>query len=194
MSTKKILIINGHPNAESYNTALAKAYTQGANISGAEVKEIHVGELDFDPNLAFGYQKRMDLEPNLLDAQQQILWAEHIVWVYPIWWGGLPALLKGFIDRTFLPGFAFQKRENSVWWDKLLTGKTARIICTLDQPAWYFWLINGRPAYWAMKKMTLEFCGIKPVSVTTIGPIRLSKQTYREEWITKVQRLGEQNA
>ena len=191
---KKILIINGHPNAESYNAALAKAYKQGALSSGAEVKEINVGELNFNPNLAFGYQKRMELEPDLRDAQEKILWADHLVWVYPIWWGGIPAILKGFIDRTFLPDFAFKYRENSVWWDKLLAGKSARIICTLDQPAWYFWLVNRRPAYWAMKKMTLEFCGINPVKVTTIGPIQNSKDTYRQDWIAKIQRLGQENA
>lgn len=87
----------------------------------------------------------------------------------------------GGFDRAFLPGFAFQKRENSLWWDKLLTGKSARIIFTLDQPAWYYRIINGRPGYYAVKKMTLEFCGIRPVRTTTIGPIRLSKDSYRAE-------------
>lgn len=190
MPNKKILIINGHPDAESYNAALADTYRQAALSSGAEVRVINVRDLQFNPNLQFGYRKRTELEPDLLAAQDDIRWAEHLVWVYPVWWGGLPALLKGFIDRVFLPGFAFQKRENSVWWDKLLTNKTARIVCTLDQPAWYYWLVNGRPGYYAMKKMTLEFCGIKPVKVSTIGPIRLSKDSYRQAWLAKIQALG----
>jgi putative NADPH-quinone reductase len=190
MPSKKILIINGHPDAESYNAALADTYRQAAQSSGAEVRVINVRDLQFNPNLQFGYRQRTELEPDLLAAQDDIRWAEHLVWVYPVWWGSLPAILKGFIDRVFLPGFAFQKRENSVWWDKLLTGKTARIICTLDQPAWYYWLVNGRPSYYAMKKMTLEFCGIKPVKVSTIGPLRLSKDSYRQAWLAKIQALG----
>ncbi len=190
MPSKKILIINGHPDAESYNAALADTYRQAAQSSGAEVRVINVRDLQFNPNLQFGYRKRTELEPDLLAAQDDIRWADHLVWVYPVWWGSLPAILKGFIDRVFLPGFAFQKRENSVWWDKLLTGKTARIICTLDQPAWYYWLVNGRPSYYAMKKMTLEFCGIKPVKVSTIGPLRLSKDSYRQAWLAKIQALG----
>ena len=125
---KKILIINGHPDAESFNAALAEAYKKGAIESGAEVKEIVVRELQFNPNLQFGYRKRTELEPDLLEAQAKIKWAEHLVWIYPVWWGSLPAILKGFIDRTFLPGFAFEKIENSVWWDKLLKGKSERII------------------------------------------------------------------
>ncbi|CAG5007344.1 hypothetical protein DYBT9275_04025 [Dyadobacter sp. CECT 9275] len=187
---KKVLIINGHPDKESYSSALANAYKKGAIRAGAEVREIILANLEFNPNLGFGYRKRTDLEKDLLDAQQLITWAEHIVWVYPIWWGGLPALLKGFIDRVFLPGFAFARRENSLWWDKLLTGKSARIINTLDQPAWYYWLVNGRPGYHAMKKMTLEFCGIKPVRTTTIGPLRLSTESFRTSWLHKVEKLG----
>ena len=190
---KKILIINGHPDAESFNAALAEAYKKGAIESGAEVKEIVVRELQFNPNLQFGYRKRTELEPDLLDAQAKIKWAEHLVWIYPVWWGSLPAILKGFIDRTFLSGFAFQKRENSVWWDKLLTGKSARIISTLDQPAWYYWLVYRQPSNNAMKKLTLQFIGINPVKITNIGPLRLSKESYRLNWLRRIEKLGFEN-
>lgn len=190
---KKILIINGHPDNESFNFALAQAYKKGALSSGSEVKEIIIRDLDFNPNLQYGYRKRTDLEPDLIDAQEKIRWANHLVWVYPVWWGSIPAIMKGFIDRVFLPGFAFQKRENSVWWDKLLTNKSARIISTLDQPPWYYWLVYGEPSNKAMKKLTLQFSGIKPVRVTTTGPIRLSKESFRKKWIQKVEKLGEQN-
>jgi NAD(P)H dehydrogenase (quinone) len=188
---KKILIINGHPDAESFNFAISEAYKKGAKKAGAEIKELVIRDLNFNPNLQFGYRKRTELEPDLIDAQQKIKWADHVVWIYPVWWGSLPAILKGFIDRTFLPGFAFQKRENSVWWDKLLTGKSARIISTLDQPAWYYWLIYRHPSNNAMKKLTLEFTGFSPVKVTTIGPIRLSKDTFRQNWLEKIEKLGE---
>lgn len=187
---RKILIINGHPDKESYCFALARAYKAGALQSGAEVREIVVADLSFNPNLQYGYRKRTELEPDLWEAREKIAWADHLVWVYPVWWGSLPAILKGFVDRVFLPGFAFRKRENSVWWDKLLTGKTARIISTLDQPAWYYWLVYRQPSHNAMKKLTLEFCGIKPVHITTIGPIRLSKDTYRKKWLEKIETLG----
>jgi NAD(P)H dehydrogenase (quinone) len=190
---KKILIINGHPDRESFNFALAESYKKGAIASGADVKEINIRDLNFNPNLQYGYRKRTELEPDLLDAQEKIKWAEHLVWIYPVWWGSVPAIMKGFIDRVFLPGFAFQKRENSVWWDKLLTNKTARIISTLDQPAWYYWLVYKRPSHNAMKKLTLHFCGISPVYTTTIGPIRLSKEKYRIKHLLKVEKLGMKN-
>lgn len=193
MARKKILIINGHPDKESFNFGLAEAYKNGALTSGAEVKEIVVREINFNPNLQYGYRKRTDLEPDLLDAQEKINWAEHLVWIYPVWWGSIPALLKGFIDRVFLPGFAFKKRENSLWWDKLLKNKSARIISTLDQPAWYYWLMYRQPSHYAMKKLTLEFCGISPVKITTIGPIRLSEEAFRKKWLKKIEKIGQQN-
>jgi NAD(P)H dehydrogenase (quinone) len=188
--SKKILIINGHPDQQSFCFALAQAYQAGALAAGAEVQEIVVRELNFSPNLKFGYRQRTELEPDLCAAQEKIKWATHIVVIYPVWWGSVPAILKGFLDRTMLPGFAFQKRANSVWWDKLLTGKTGRIIATLDQPAWYYWLVYGQPSTNALKKLTLEFCGIKPVGTTTIGPIRLSKESYRAKWLQKIEKLG----
>lgn len=190
MSGKKVLIINGHPDAESFNFALSAAYKKGALRAGAEVKEITVRELNFNPNLQYGYRQRTELEPDLLAAWEKITWAEHLVFVYPVWWGSVPAILKGFLDRVFLPGFAFRKRENSLWWDKLLTNKTARILSTLDQPAWYYWLVYRQPSHHAMKKMTLEFCGIKPVRITTIGPVRLSKDLFRKKWLNKIEKLG----
>lgn len=187
---KKIALINGHPNHESFNFALAEAYKKGAENSGAEIKEIIIRDLDFNPNLQFGYQKRMDLEPDLLKAWEIIQWADHLVWVHPVWWGGLPAITKGFIDRLFLPGLAFKYRENSVWWDKFLKGKTAHIITTIDQPGWYYRMFYGRPSINQLKKSTLEFCGVKPVKVTYIGIIKNSKEEQRQKWIEKVYSLG----
>ncbi len=187
---KKIAIINGHPNKDSFNFGVAAAYKEGAAESGAEIKEIVIAKLNFNPNLQFGYQKRMELEPDLLNAWEIIQWADHLVWVHPVWWGGFPALMKGFIDRLFLPGFAYKYRENSVWWDKLLKGKTAHIITTLDQPGWYYRLMYGRPSVNQLKKSILGFCGVKTKKVTYIGIVRDSKEDQRRKWLGKVKELG----
>ena len=187
---KKIVIINGHPNKDSFNFGVAESYRLGAAETGAEVKEIVIRDLNFNPNLQFGYQKRMELEPDLMKAWEIIQWADHLVWVHPVWWGGFPALMKGFIDRLFLPGMAYKYRENSVWWDKLLKGKTAHIMTTLDQPGWYYRLFFGRPSVNQLRKSILEYCGVKPVKVTYIGIIRNSKEEQRAQWLKKVKELG----
>ena len=188
---KKILIINGHPDAESFNYGLSEAYKKGAAKSGADIMEINIRELDFNPNLQYGYRKRTELEPDLLEAQDKLKWADHLVWIYPVWWGSVPAMMKGFLDRVLLPGFAFNKRKDSLWWDKCFTGKTARIICTLDQPAWYYRWVYGRPSHNAMQKVTMNYIGVRKVRITAIGPIRLSKEEFREKWLKKVEKLGQ---
>lgn len=188
--SKKILLINGHPNKDSFNFGIAAAYRKGAESSGAEIREIVIAELDFNPNLVFGYQKRTELEPDLLNAWEKIQWADHLVWIHPVWWGGLPAITKGFIDRLFLPGFAFQYRENSSFWDKLLKGKTAHIITTLDQPGWFYRFYFRRPSVNQLKRSVLQFCGVSPVKVSYIGTIKNSKSEMREKWLKNVENWG----
>lgn len=190
---KKILIINGHPNPSSFNFGIAESYLKGAIASGAEVETITIAALNFNPNLQFGYQQRTELEPDLLESWEKIKRADHLVWIHPVWWGGLPAITKGFIDRLFLPGMAFQYRENSVWWDKLLKGKTAHIITTLDQPGWYYRFSYGRPSVNQLKKSTLEFCGVKPVKVSYIGIIKIATDFQREKWLQEVYDFGLKN-
>lgn len=187
---KKILIINGHPDKESFNFALSESYKKGAEKSNATIELINIRELDFNPNLEFGYRKKSELEPDLLDAQAKLKWADHVVWIYPVWWSSVPAIMKGFIDRILLPGFAFKKRKNSLFSDKCLTGKTGRIICTLDQPFWYYKWVYGNPSHKAMKKGTLKYIGINKVQITTIGPIRFSNDKFRAKWLAKIENLG----
>ena len=124
---KKILIFNGHPNTGSFCHSLALAYQKGAGEGAAEIQQISLDSLEFNPNLKFGYSKISELEPALIEAQNKIKWADHIVFVYPNWWGGMPAVMKGFFDRTFLPGFAFKYRKDSPLPEKLLSGKQIQI-------------------------------------------------------------------
>ncbi|HCC93322.1 MAG TPA: NAD(P)H dehydrogenase, partial [Flavobacteriaceae bacterium] len=109
---KKIVVINGHPDKESFNSAIAQTYITSAISLGAEVRYITIGELDFNPNLQFGYRKRMELEPDLVKALEDLHWSEHQVWIHPMWWLGMPAIMKGFFDRVFLPSIAFKINKN----------------------------------------------------------------------------------
>ncbi|MFT3737580.1 MAG: NAD(P)H-dependent oxidoreductase [Breznakibacter sp.] len=188
---KNILIINGHPDKESFCHQLAVSYQKGAIASGAKCELLNLFELRFDPILHHGFRKRTELEPDLVAAQQKIKNADHLVWVYPTWWGTYPALLKGFIDRVFLPKFAFKYRENSPFWDKLLTGKSARLIVTMDSPLFYNWLVYKNAGHVSMKRAILEFCGIKPVKVTAFAPVKSSSETQRDKWIERVNKLGQ---
>lgn len=187
---KKILVINGHPNSDSFNGALAERYSSGAKTAGHTVKLIHLGHLEFDPILHKGYKEIQELEPDLLQIQKDILWADHLVIVFPMWWGTVPALLKGFLDRTFLPGFAFKYHKKDPFWDKLLKGRTGRIIFTTDAPGWWNFLINRDPAIHMMKTSVLKFSGITPVGVTQLTEIKNRTPEVLGGYLNKVYKLG----
>ena len=184
--SKNITIILGHPNAVSYCGDLAQAYAQAAKEAGHTVRLFKLGEIAFDPTLHHGYSKRQELEPGLKEIQDAITWANHLVFVYPIWWGSMPALLKGLFDRVFLSGYAFKYRENSQFWDKLLTGRSAHVIATMDTPPWYYRWAYKMPGHNQIKKTILEFCGIKPVKITSLGPVRYAKPVQREKWLKEI--------
>ncbi|KFM95936.1 MAG: NAD(P)H-dependent oxidoreductase [Paenibacillus macerans] len=186
-----VLVITGHPDPQSFCSALSHAYMEAAaSEKGANVRELDLSRMSFEPNLKYGYRKRMELEEDLLKAQELIRWADHLVFVYPIWWGTMPAVLKGFFDRVFLPGFAYKYRDNSPLWDKLLKGKTAHLLVTMDTPPWYNRWIYRRAGHRVMKRNILGFCGIKTVRITEFSPVSSSTEAMRAKWLEKSRKLG----
>jgi putative NADPH-quinone reductase len=190
----RILVILGHPAATSFCAALAGTYTLSAKNAGHEVRVLRLSELDFDPILHNGYTQAHPLEPDLLSAQADILWATHLTFVFPIWWGGIPALMKGFIDRIFLPGFAFKYRAGKAFPDKLLAGRTAHLLVTLDTPPWYFRWFYRMPGIHQMRKTTLAFCGIKPLKTLLFGPLLGSTPAQRDRWLKQAGDLSEKGS
>jgi len=188
--SKRILVILGHPSDTSFCRAIADSYIKGAESSGNEVRLLCLGKLSFDPVLHEGYAGIQTLEPDLTSAQSSISWAQHIVFVYPTWWGAMPALLKGFIDRTFLPGFAFKYRKGSAFWDRLLAGRSAHLLVTMDSPPWYYRWVARMPGHNQMKRAILGFCGIKPVSISNFGPVKGSSPQQREKWLIQTTQFG----
>lgn len=187
---KNILVIQAHPDKGSFVSELAQRYAQAAMTAGADCHLVHLADLTFDLSLKNGYKQPTELEPDLVTMQEKISLANHLVFVYPTWWGTYPALLKGFIDRIFLPGFAFKYRKDSLFWDKLLNGKSARLITTMDTPGWYYKLIYRSPGHNSLKHSILEFCGVKPVKITSFRPIKTSNLNQREKWLREVENLG----
>lgn len=188
---ERILIVNGHPDAKSFGGRLASRYALGATQAGAEVRQVALRDIKFDPILHAGYRKIQPLEPGLVAIQQDILWADHLVFVYPVWWGTMPALLKGFLDRVFLPGFAFRFHgPRSYRWKGLLSGRSARLIITMDGPPSIVRLLFRDPAVHMMKGMTLEFCGIRPVRVMYVGSVKRSSRARRLLWEMQAEDLG----
>jgi len=184
---KKILVLSGSPREGSFSERLAATYVEHAE-SKHEVRFHKVSEMNFNSNLESYNQQ--SLESDLEAFQNSVSWANHLVVVSPIWWGALPAKLKGVFDRTFLPGFAYKFEPGKMVQRKLLAGKTARIIFTMDTPVWYYKLYQRAPALHQLKITTLEFCGFKKVKSNMFGPIIKASDKAKSDWLDRVQLLG----
>ncbi len=192
----KILIINGHPAKNSFCDAISKTYAETAAGKGKEVAVLNLYDLDFNLNFTGSYNREMHTgdEKDLLQAREKIIWAQHLVIVHPVWWGSVPALLKGFLDRVLIPGFAFKYKKNSPFWDKLLSGRTATLIYTADTPVWYYNLVYRAPSVNMMRDRVLGFCGIKTRSILGFGSLRFSNDGQRKKWLHKVEKLASKEA
>lgn len=188
--TAKLFIWVGHPSEDSLSHGMADAYTRGAESEGAEIRRMNLHDMDFDPDLTDAYRQRKDHEACLEEWRENILWCNHTCWAYPQWWGGMPAKMKGVLDRAFLPGFAMNYHEDDPWWDKLLKGRSGDILLTSDSPAWFDGLMYGRPAVKQVKKMVLEFSGIKPVRALQVGTVKGAKQAKIDSWLRKAYNMG----
>ncbi|MXV63289.1 NAD(P)H dehydrogenase [Natronorubrum sp. JWXQ-INN-674] len=187
-----VLCILGHPRPDSFCGALADAYRDGADEAGAAVRELAVADLEFDPDVHAESPTDQPLEDDLQTAQRDIEWADHLVFVYPNWWGTMPARLKGFFDRVFEPGFAFAEYEDGegAGHEELLDDKTAELIVTMDMPPWVYRWIYRQPGTNAVKHATLGYAGVRTTRVTELGPIESSTLEEREEWLAEVEALG----
>ena len=189
MTKKKILVLLGHPNKESTSGYLANEYERGAREVGHDVKRTNIGDLNFDPILHKGYREIQALEPDLLSLQEEIRWAEHIAIFYPNWWGAMPALMKGMIDRMWLPGFGFRFNKDGFGWMKLLKGRSSRVVVTMDTHPFLARILFGDTSN-EIKKCVLEFSGISPVSLTRIGPVKTMSERKKKYWMEKIFNFG----
>ena len=189
---RRILIINGNPARQrsSFSSALAQAYHDGAIEAGHMVHTVRLADLAFDPILHEGYQGVQPAEPDIAAVQAQITWAQHVVFIYPMWQFGIPALVKGFCERAFTPGFAYNVKAKNPMQAALLRGRSARLIQTMGMPQAFYEIVfraHGGKAF----RSLLSFCGFNPVRATYLGMIEQG-QTTRERHLARVRRLGGQ--
>ncbi|MCR4284241.1 MAG: NAD(P)H-dependent oxidoreductase [Parcubacteria group bacterium] len=187
---KKVTVILGHPSRESFCGSIMQSYIDGAKESGKEVREVYIGDLKFDPILWKGYSSIQELEEDLKKAQEDMRWADHLVFVYPTWWGGMPALMKGFVDRVFLPGFGFKFNKGQPYPDRLLSGKSAHLIVTMDNKQKISEKLFGAPSVVALKKIVLEFCGVNPVDIKIISSLRKFNDEKKQELLSDIKNIG----
>jgi putative NADPH-quinone reductase len=188
---RRISIIQGHPDASGRRLchALADAYAGGAEDAGHEVRRVEVAGLEF-ALLRTQAEFETGTAPSDIEmAQEAIAWAGHLVIVYPLWLGTMPALLKGFLEQAFRPGFAFDTRPKS-WSGRPLKGRSARIVVTMGMPAlvyrWYF----GAHSLKSLERNILGFCGIRPIRESLFGMVEAASDARRRKWLARLRAQG----
>lgn len=186
-----VLLILGHPRKDSLCAALCDAYREGAIQAGARVETLVLADLAFDPNVRVESPEQQRYEPDIIHARELIDRADHLVFVYPTWWGTMPALLKGFLDRVITPDFAFRFIDDSPSdWERLWTGKSAQIITTMDTPPPVYRWLYRQPGNNAMRHATLGFCGVTPVRTLVFGSVKASTPLQYKTWLERARRCG----
>ncbi len=188
----KIAIVVGNPKRDSYCEALGKAYLRGAESGGHEAKLFLLADMTFDAILREGYRREQPLEPDLVAAREALRASEHMVFVFPLWCGDMPAIMKGFIERIMQPDLlVVQASHGSARW-KIFKGKSARIVMTMGMPGWFYRWYYGAHALKLLKRNILHFAGVKPVRSTVYGMIEAVGDETRRQWMREVEALGHQ--
>lgn len=188
--TLHVLVLDGHPDDGRLITYLLDHYAASLN-KDAVVERVAVRDLAFDPSLRRGYGADQSWEPDLERVAAAIDACDHLVVGFPLWWGSEPTVLKGLLDRILLPGFAFRYHRDNPFWDRLLVGRSADLIITMDTPPWYLRAIYGDPVSRRWRHQVLGFCGFNPIRILRLGPTRRGGTARRlPAWRVEVERTA----
>ncbi|CDN53939.1 NAD(P)H dehydrogenase (Quinone) [Neorhizobium galegae bv. officinalis bv. officinalis str. HAMBI 1141] len=187
----RIAIIQGHPDASEPHLchALADAYARGAEVGGHSVERIELARMGVPFLTSQKEQEHGTVSPPIVDAQVKIGRSDHLVLIYPLWLGSMPALVKAFLEQVARPGFAYdtaRRRFDS----GLLRGKSARVVITMGMPAWYYRIGYGSHSLKALKAGILHFVGIRPVRAALVGSVA-ARKFGGAKWIARMEAMGQ---
>jgi NAD(P)H dehydrogenase (quinone) len=184
----RIAIIVGHVRDGSLCEAIGEAYRRGAEAGGHQVALFATHRLRFDPILHVGFDRPQELEPDLQRAHDAILSADHLVIVFPLWLGTLPAILKAFLERVFQPDLVEPARQGR--FAKPLAGKSARVIVTMGMPGFIYRWWFGSYALKMLRRNILGFLGVRPIRCVVHGNVEGVGEAGRQRWLAEAESQG----
>jgi putative NADPH-quinone reductase len=188
--TQHILVINGHPDPspERLCAALAESYARGAEAAGHAVERLSVGDLTFPLVRSLKDYQTSPYAPDIEAAQEAIKRANHLVLVCPIWFGAIPAYLKGFFEQILRSGFSLSTPEGAS--NSLLNGKSARVIVTMGMPLSLFRWVLGSHGLKSLERGLFWATGISPIRHTLFGRAMHAPRSEAAKWLAQVETLG----
>jgi putative NADPH-quinone reductase len=184
----RIVILVGHARIGTFCEALGEAYKRGAQAGGHQAELFLTASMAFDPVLHEGFAELQPLEPDLKAAHDAMLAADHLVIIFPLWLGTLPAILKGFLERVLQPELVVSSKQGK--FVKVLKGKSARVIVTMGMPGFVYRWWFGAHALKMLKRNILHFMGVRPVRSTVYGYVEGAGAGRRRQWLADVEAMG----
>lgn len=189
---RSVLVVDGHPDPATGRLchALAGAYARGAEGAGHEVVVIRAADIDI-PFLRS--KDEFENQPpcaGIRRAQDAIEAANHLVLVYPLWLGTMPAMMKAFLEQALRPGFAFGTGKDGRACGKRLRGRSARVVVTMGMPAFFYRWYFGAHSVKSLERNILKFCGIGPVRESLFGMVDSASDARRGRWLGRMRDLG----
>jgi putative NADPH-quinone reductase len=185
----RILVVDGHPDrGETFCHALAQAYVSGARDGGHDTRFVRLADADFPLLRSAAEFQSPPTEAPIVSARDDILWAEHLVFVFPLWLGSAPALVRAFLEQVARAGFVAEVGPRG--WTPRLKGRSARLIVTMGMPAFFYRLVFGAHGVKSIAQSILGFAGVRPVRETLIGGAE-APEAVQKKRIACVRELGE---
>jgi len=192
---RRIVLIQGHPDPapERFCRALGAAYADAARAAGHQLREVDIAALDLPPLRSRADWQSGAMPESVEAAQGDIEWADHVVLIYPLWLGDVPAALKAFLEQVLRPGFAFEQAADGTVGKPRLHGRSARVIVTMGMPGLFYRVYFRAHSLKSLRRNILHFCGIRPVRSSIIGLVESSARR-RHAWLARVAGFGRRGA
>ena len=187
-----VTLLTAHPVADSFCSTLAAAWSSGARAAGATVHHFDATALRFDPVVRGAHVTPADDEPDLAKVRAAVEVSQHVTWLFPTWWVGLPAAMKGLVDRLLLPGWAF-KYEGGALPRGLMAGRSTRYVTTMDSPRPWYWLAHHDAFGGSFGRGTLRYVGFSKVERTVLYGVRGMSPAVRAKWTARLEALGRED-
>ena len=188
---RRIAIIQGNPDPKGghYDHALARAYAESAEQAGHTIRVLDVAQLEFPWLRTEADFNSGGVPSGIRDSQEVLREADHLLIVFPLWHGTMPAVLKAFFEQTFRPGFAMEPRPGKLP-RRLLRGKSARIVVTMGMPApLYRWIFRAYGIK-CLNRSILWWSGISPIRTCLIGNVARRNTGYHQRWLDRMRAWG----
>jgi len=188
----RVVIVFNHPYEGSYCNAILNSVQSGLGKAGHEIDIIHLDRDKFNPVMTsedlLAFRNKKSIDAKAMEYVQRVKAADHLVFIFPIWWELMPALMKGFIDKVIFPGETYDYTSSGYGMVTLLNKlKGVTVITTMNTPSIMYKLLFGNAIKKAFIRGTLQKTGCKNVKWLSLNMVKSSPKEKKVKWLKQIE-------